>query len=194
MPLVASLAQTTHEDGGELRAKCSNAACGHIWVVAYLPLALESVATLSKCAACPKCADADPHVFPSSPRAVIDAVTAAACPQNALAWISGPDTGASSKTIWKHMVGTSCADKRYPLDPSDLGRCVRLLVLVPEWRLRMGEMAEHCAVWAALVEAWDELTDLILEEVGLDGTKNAGMAPRTYARMRAIRRPLEHPL
>lgn len=94
--------------------------------------------------------------------------------------------------------GVRCSDTstgRLWLRADALARAdLRLLGLVPEWRSRIGEMAAHCPVWAALAEAWDELTDLMLEEVGLDGTKNAGMAPRTHARVRAIRRPLEHSL
>ncbi|WP_164783884.1 MULTISPECIES: hypothetical protein [unclassified Mesorhizobium] len=36
-----------------LRGKCVD--CGHVWVVAHLPMELSKAAQLAKRAACPKC-------------------------------------------------------------------------------------------------------------------------------------------
>lgn len=111
------------------------------------------------------------------------------------AWPESDDTGMSSKAIYRHMThgfpfGEEFEDglsgaiiTRFPLDPSDFGRCYRLLALAPHWRVRIGEMAQYNAEWKALAEAWDELTALYEEEVG---PSHRGSAPRLYARMKAL--------
>lgn len=74
-------------------------------------------------------------------------------------WIAGRDTGASSKAIWAVMMGQK-GDGSYPSDGDDLGRCLRLLEFIPEWKPRINEMAPVNQYWAALVANWDELTKL----------------------------------
>lgn len=76
----------------------------------------------------------------------------------ALHWLSGRDTGASSKAIAAHMLGREQKGHvAYPSDESDFGRCHRLLKLIPEWRQRLPEMAKHSEAWAALVACWPDL-------------------------------------
>lgn len=104
-----------------------------------------------------------------------------------LGWLHGGDTGLSSETIWRHMMGVpEPADgwraNAYPLDPSDLGRCVRLLDRFPEWSTRISEMASHGPIWAVLAEHWDELVALYREELA----EKTGYARRCYARMKAL--------
>lgn len=54
--------------------------------------------------------------------------------QKALKWVTGDDTGLSSITIWKIMMTGEMEDEpRAPADPSDFGRCYRLLKLIPEF-------------------------------------------------------------
>lgn len=73
-------------------------------------------------------------------------------------WICGSDTGSSSKCLWAVMMGaTPDRWKSHPHDGSDLGRCLRLLALIPEWRPRIGEMASVSPYWAVLVENWAKL-------------------------------------
>ena len=101
-------------------------------------------------------------------------------PQAALDWITGDDTSASSEAIWAHMVGVST--RRifdHPHHPADLGRCLRLLEAVPQWRARLPEMASRSPAWAALVARWGEL------EAGYAVEAPTGATPRTYAAMRA---------
>lgn len=108
--------------------------------------------------------------------------------QRAMAWMMGGDTGASSKTIARHMLGlphTSPFGVSAPSDNWDLGRCLRLLALIPEWEERLPEMASFGAVWAALIERWAELTALMVEETGPAFDREAP-APNTYKRMEAI--------
>jgi hypothetical protein len=86
--------------------------------------------------------------------------------ERAAEWIRGDDTGISSKQIWKVMTGQFLHDEspydygRTPSDPSDLGRCQRLLTFIPEWRLRLGEVARAYPTWAPLVREWDRLVEL----------------------------------
>lgn len=61
----------------------------------------------------------------------------------ALAWALSDDTGTSSKTICRYMTSThgiTGAHFSPPSDAADRARCIRLLELVPEWLLRLGEL------------------------------------------------------
>lgn len=104
--------------------------------------------------------------------------------QRAIQWIVSRDTGDSSKAIWAHMMGAQKPDLGWPhpYDPDDLGRCLRLLRLIPEWKPRLPEMSKRSKAWAALVSHWDELAAMMNDEVGLDWEKGRS-APRTYERM-----------
>lgn len=100
-------------------------------------------------------------------------------------WLSGDDTGISSKAIMTHLNGGKVRGWSNPSDPADLGRCLRLLRQFPELATRINEMAAVGPVWAALVARWDELRACMESEVGLDWEK-AQSAPRTYKLMKDI--------
>ena len=100
-------------------------------------------------------------------------------------WLAGGDTGISSKVIWSVMMGQPFDGGRWyhpdiPHDPSDFGRCHRLLELFPAWRARLSEVASAHPDWSGLVGAWDELTALYVEELP------TGSGPKLYARMREL--------
>lgn len=99
-----------------------------------------------------------------------------------LNWLFSDDTGTSSKHLCAHMLGLKHY-KFYPHDPGDLGRCLRLLELIPEWKPRLHEMEEYGAGWAGLIKHWDEISALMLEEVGIDWEKG-DRAPKTYKAMK----------
>lgn len=106
-------------------------------------------------------------------------------PESVEEWVRGDDTGISSITIYRLMNGldrrqSSFAD--HPHDPSDFGRCYRLLKLAPAWRVRIGEMAAYGREWAALVGAWDEL-EALYEKALADGS---GKATALYDRMQKL--------
>lgn len=108
--------------------------------------------------------------------------------QRATAWIVGHDTGTSSKTIWSVMQGVEPDYASPPSDPSDFGRCYRLLKLIPEWRPMLGAVAGKYPEWTALVAAWDELTALYEDEL-VNGERNKHgerMATKTYERMKVL--------
>lgn len=108
--------------------------------------------------------------------------------QRAMAWAASGDTGTSSMTIYRHMLGLPHDDSFGVSDPSDggdLGRCLRLLRLIPEWRPRMAELAQLSNAWAALVPHWDELAALLESEIGAD-LPRFGSAPKTYDRIKEL--------
>ncbi len=102
--------------------------------------------------------------------------------KRALAWVMSDDTGSSSKAICAYMTGSGSKQWSYPHDPADLGRCLRLLHQIPEWKPRISEMAEHGPGWAGLIACWDDLAATMEDEVGIDWSKGRS-APDTYRLM-----------
>ena len=100
--------------------------------------------------------------------------------QRAMDWLSGRDTGLSSQAMCLTLLGGKVRWPHHPHDPADLGRCLRLLQVVPEWRGRLNEVAALSPEWAALVGAWSEIEALYREE------EPSGTAPRCYERMRDL--------
>lgn len=101
--------------------------------------------------------------------------------KRAAMWAAAGDTGTSSKAILAVMVGKPPKTRFcYPHDGDDLGRCLGLLDAVPEYRIRLGEMAAIGPEWAALVENWDELERMCRAKDG-----------RLYDRMKKILAPIE---
>jgi hypothetical protein len=96
-------------------------------------------------------------------------------------WLEGVDTGISSETIWRTLTGETPSDTDVPCDPSDFGRCYRLLKIMPEWRPRLREVARKYRDWRPFVRHWDELTALYEAE---DPT---GTYPKLYERMQKLR-------
>lgn len=102
----------------------------------------------------------------------------------ALKWAVGRDTGSSSKALCAHMSGSKPDnDGDYPRDPDDLGRCLRLLELVPEWKPRISEMAVYGTGWAGLVKLWPQIAASMTDEGGIDWMRGK-RAPKTYALMK----------
>jgi hypothetical protein len=99
---------------------------------------------------------------------------------SAAEWLLSGDTGLSSEAIMAWMLGAREGRFRHPHDPADLGRCLRLLDRIPEWRARLGEMAAASPQWSALVGVWAELEGLYREE------EPTGNAPRCFRRMREV--------
>ena len=95
-------------------------------------------------------------------------------------WLMSGDTGTSSLTIYSVMTGHASDRHDVPYDPADFGRCYRLLKRHPEFRSRMGEVADKYPKWQGLVDAWSELTALYEEELP------SGKAPKLYARIQTL--------
>ncbi|MDM3891777.1 MULTISPECIES: hypothetical protein [Pseudomonas] len=104
--------------------------------------------------------------------------------QRAAAWMRDGDVGMSSRAIHDHMLGVPARDGyAAPADPDDLNRCIKLLELIPEWKPRMGEMAQRGEQWVGLAGNWGEICKCFLDEVGLDWCKG-NRAPKTYLLMK----------
>lgn len=149
--------------------------CGHEWALAFLPMEAATFAKF-KHARCPMCGGKDVLCI-EKPKPTDEG--------DPIAWLTNGDTGISSKTIWSVMMNRSIGDRYFrpsvPSDPSDFGRCYRLLKVMPSWRARLGEVAAQYPEWAGLVAAWDELTALYEEELP------KGTAPKLYQRMQVLR-------
>lgn len=79
-------------------------------------------------------------------------------------WLQGTDTGISSKTIFFVMTGRHWLNARFgpdvPHDPSDFGRCYRLLELFPAWEDRLQEVAARHVEWTPFVREWARMKKL----------------------------------
>lgn len=71
------------------------------------------------------------------------------------AWLASDDVGASSKFMALVLSGYDPSEFAYPLDPDDLGRCIRLIRAAPELAQRVHVMSEHGKEWAAVAENWE---------------------------------------
>lgn len=114
-----------------------------------------------------------------------------------MAWLMGTDTGSSSVAMFAALApeerDAKAAEHRmesrdgwgsYPVDPADLGRCIRLLDKFPEWRNRLRDVAERyedIPAWPALIEHWDELEVAYHEEL-----KKGQRAPKCYDLMQKV--------
>lgn len=100
-------------------------------------------------------------------------------------WLLSSDTGLSSTAICAHMIGEKPEDDDFsaPSDTSDLGRCLRLLDIFPEWKPRIHEMAVHGPDWAGLTKQWDTIVDLYYNEGGVPLAQRE-RSPETYKAMK----------
>jgi hypothetical protein len=79
-------------------------------------------------------------------------------------WPESRDTGVSSATIFHVFAGKSVygQSRDVPHDPSDFGRCYRLLKLTAEyqWRERLCEVSDQYPAWLPFVREWNRLTEM----------------------------------
>ena len=99
-----------------------------------------------------------------------------------ISWLLSDDTGASSLSICAHMLGEPC-EGYAPSDCSDLGRCLRLLDLVPEWTPRLHEMATYGPDWKGLIDQWEQIVHLYHNEGGVPFNERP-RSPETYRAMK----------
>jgi len=110
-------------------------------------------------------------------------------PKTVAQWLAGRDTGISSLTIYYVMNGKRqyLSDDTFehspPCDPSDFGRCYRLLQLVPEWRAHLSDVAAAFPEWAPFVREWAKLEQLY--EVAMQRPREP--APEMYQLMQKLR-------
>lgn len=106
-----------------------------------------------------------------------------------VAWLTGGDTGLSSQ--WMLHV---CCDVPFengwnegacPYDPSDFGRCYRLIRAIPQVKANMHKLKDSGPVWAAYIENWDQL------EAAYELEHSNGDAPVLYGLMQRFRKAAE---
>lgn len=114
-------------------------------------------------------------------------------PQTVLDWLAAGERGLSSESIVEYLHGFPVLEghwrrgaPHYPLDPSDLRRCLLLLADSPETAARFSRMRAASPEWAQLVDAWADLERQFLTEIGDLRTPESGSAPLTYAAMKRV--------
>lgn len=102
-------------------------------------------------------------------------------------WACGGDAWISSKTIIYALRGVDLlgtTPPSPPLDPSDFGRCLRILQRFHWLKPFLPMVAAKYPEWAGLVAHWNELEAeyMTADESGL------GVAPEMYYRMKVLLR------
>lgn len=103
-------------------------------------------------------------------------------------WLATGRHGISSETMFTVLTGVNAVRSRdfsHPHDPADFERCVNLLHEVPELRPLLPNMASVSKEWHALINHWDQIESLFLDEAGLNWTKSDS-APLTYKLMKQV--------
>lgn len=89
-------------------------------------------------------------------------------------WSGSGDHGLSSQFLFSHMTGVLSlglisshkTPANVPYNASAFLCCVQLLECMPEWKSRIGEMAQYDA-WKPYVEQWEHLTAILMRESNL---------------------------
>lgn len=106
-----------------------------------------------------------------------------------LNWLADGQTGVSSEAMAFTALGVTIEDRWHrctPHDPADLNRCLLLVEDVPEIKTKFPEIAALSKGWAILVEHWDELRDMFINEAGRNWSKTQD-APPTFQRMKELK-------
>lgn len=102
-----------------------------------------------------------------------------------ISWLIYGERGISSEAmcavfLGKHPNMRWASFGNHPRDPNDFKRCSDLLKAVPEARNHMHRVARLSDAWKNLVDNWDELEELLEEELP------KGKAPKLYKRMQEL--------
>lgn len=139
--------------------------CNYQFAPAFLPMSAEAFGRL-KHVQCPMCA---------SRKVLCGEFPKPTNEGDAIAWLSNGDTGISSETIWSVLTGHPVNRTGWPSDPSDFGRCYRLLQVMPSWRARLGEVSARFpkTPWVALIARWDDVARLYEQQIENEQQNNA---------------------
>lgn len=72
------------------------------------------------------------------------------------AWLASDDWGVSSKFMAGVLSGKFVAEKGYPRDPDDFGRCRRLILAVPELAGKIDLMRDYGKKWITIADNWND--------------------------------------
>lgn len=88
--------------------------------------------------------------------------------ENAVRWLANGNRGISSNTLFEKITGMSCGRHDDHLDaPSDawdLARCMRLVVVCPQFRPLIHRVRTVNRRWGIVVENWDILEAILRVE------------------------------
>lgn len=101
-------------------------------------------------------------------------------------WLINGDTGVSSQTMAAIALGATNLSSRgwnvdAPRDPSDFGRCYKLVQHVPEIREHFPRIGKKVKQFAGILANWDELVYLYERD------KPKGESTELYNRIRELR-------
>ncbi len=107
-------------------------------------------------------------------------------------WIVNGEVGTSSKTIWAVMQDAVIKDSPragwdygVPHDPDDFSRCWKLLILFPQWRRRLSEVAQVFPSWIGFIREWDKLEKMYLKNL-TDKPEGFGYSKEMYNLMQQL--------
>lgn len=106
-------------------------------------------------------------------------------------WFKYGERGTSSEAIAYRMLGHSPEEviqlagrgfPTHPNDPDDFRRCHLLIQRVPGIHAKLDLMRDISPVWSALVDHWDELTNMLEDALASE----AKTAPEMYEKMKSL--------
>lgn len=96
-------------------------------------------------------------------------------------WMRSGDTGTSSETMAAIALGADSGDFGAPYDPSDFGRCYRLVQAIPAIRDAFPRIAELVPAFAGILREWDALVAIYLRDLP------SGKSGELYQRIKTLR-------
>ena len=96
-------------------------------------------------------------------------------------WFRGSDTGVSSETMAAIALGAEKGRFNAPYDPSDFGRCYRLVQKVPAIRNAFDRIGKLEPCFAGILLNWDELCGLYERDL------HTGQSKELYRRIKELR-------
>lgn len=96
-------------------------------------------------------------------------------------WLVSCDTGISSITIAAIALGAEKGRFNAPYDPSDFGRCYRLVQKVPAIYNAFDRIGELEPCFAGILLNWDELCSIYERDL------HTGQSKELYLRIKALR-------
>lgn len=112
----------------------------------------------------------------------------------AIQWLATGERGTSANTMFTAITGVDVLGEwgpDHPYDPSDFSRCLGLLEACPELAGGLDKVRAISPQWNALIDHWDNLSDLINSESPLTPEGRSGRAPITYNAIKNILNDLD---
>ena len=166
----------------KIRVTCTP--CGHVFDAEIVVDAPIAVAAASMSAiSCPQCGSRDCGLggnYDDAPPVT------APLTDRVRWWKERGEHGISSETIYSAFCGGMPRYVSYPRDPDDFRRCKLLLDLIPEWRADLGKVSRRYVWFAPMIEKWDEIERLYLEEEALYNAGKISGPHECYKLMRLL--------